>query len=509
MTQRKALDARALMQRAVDAMRSSVDEPRADGKSCPKVGAVLWMPDGTTVSAHRGELRYGDHAEFTLLERKLRDRALDGATLFATLEPCAPGARSAPKLGCAERIVLARIARVWVGIEDPDPLIARKGIQHLLDSGVEVRMFDSDLQQEIQEINKSFLGQALDRAAAAAEEAPKEVTLYQLEERVANAKLDDLSQPALNSYGAAAESLADVGSAPFNRGLARLGLLAEEGGVFVPTGFGFLLFGREPRTAMPQAGLLGTIHYPDGAQEVRDFDGPQVDVPEQAIGWLRDKLPNPIDRTAAKRRDANARLFLLVREGIVNALVHRDYTIRGAKCQLVVTPEKIVVKSPGRPVEPITLDQMQSFNAPMLSRNPALHYVFARMKLAEERGLGLRSMRDAATDAALPPPTYAWEDPYLVLTLYRSAAGAADEIARTGLDRIKPEDREALEFLVTMAVATRKEFAEAMGVDNRKAQRQLKRLIDAGFIYTKGAGPATRYVVATPDRDGNRVKVSR
>ena len=117
--------------------------------------------------------------------------------------------------------------------------------------------------------------------------------------------------------------------------------------------------------------------------------------------WLRDKLPDPIVRTAARRRQANDTLFELAREGMVNALVHRDYAIAGAKCQLAVTADTITVKSPGKPVEPITLAQLQAFDAPMLSRNPILHYVFARMELAEERGLGLKSMKARAEAAGM------------------------------------------------------------------------------------------------------------
>ncbi len=51
------------------------------------------------------------------------------------------------------------------------------------------------------------------------------------------------------------------------------------------------------------------------------------------------------------------------------------YDIAGAKCQLVVTPDTITIRSPGEPVLPITVKQLQDFNAPMLSRNPVLHYV--------------------------------------------------------------------------------------------------------------------------------------
>lgn len=95
---------RKMMELAIKVMRQSVGESRDDGKVSPLVGAVLLRADGRTETAYRGELHEGDHAEYTLLERKHRDARLDGAALFATLEPCAPGARKHPKLSCAERI---------------------------------------------------------------------------------------------------------------------------------------------------------------------------------------------------------------------------------------------------------------------------------------------------------------------------------------------------------------------------------------------------------------------
>ena len=95
---------RAMLEKAIEVMLQSVDERRNDGKTSPKVGAVLIVPRENAagrnplITAYRGELREGDHAEFTLIERKCRDWRLDGSVLFATLEPCAPGARNHPKL---------------------------------------------------------------------------------------------------------------------------------------------------------------------------------------------------------------------------------------------------------------------------------------------------------------------------------------------------------------------------------------------------------------------------
>jgi len=61
-------DPRALVEEAIVAMKQSFNEPRGDGGASPKVGAVIWKPDETIESCCRGELRDGDHAEFTLLE---------------------------------------------------------------------------------------------------------------------------------------------------------------------------------------------------------------------------------------------------------------------------------------------------------------------------------------------------------------------------------------------------------------------------------------------------------
>lgn len=486
-------DPRSLMQMAIQAMRASNNEHRHDGKACPLVGAVIWMPDGRIQTAHRGELRAGDHAEYTLIERKNRDQKLDDAVLFATLEPCAPDARKPPKLSCAERIVNARIKRVWVGIEDPDPAVDRKGIQYLQDNGVEVQMFDRDLQAEINKLNGEFIAQAKERATAAKAKPQKAVKLSKLEDVVPHASLEDLSREALGTYRDSLGIRDGLGSTAFNRRLAQHGLLKESDGHLVPTGWGAVLFGKTPRAMIPQCGLLATIHYADGTEETKEFDGPTIGIPEKAEKWLRNKLPNVIDRSQGMERQEKPALpFELLREALVNALVHRDYDIKGAKCQLIVTPDTVVVKSPGAPVSPITLRQLQEFKAPMLSRNPEAHYVFSKVGLAEERGLGLKTF-GATGKRGLPLPTYSFDDPYLTLTIFLSSHSATTSLPQDVLASLTKEEQAGFAYLATQGTVKKTEYAEHFGFDARKAQRHLSKLVLLGVVERIGASSSTAY----------------
>lgn len=127
----------------------------------PMVGAVLVRNSDGAILAEGWHERYGEaHAEvncFGNYEKSITNNQspitdLHDCTLFVSLEPCAHYGKTPP---CAKLIIERGVGRVVVGMLDPNPLVAGKGVQMLREAGIEVVV--GVMEQECRELNKRFL----------------------------------------------------------------------------------------------------------------------------------------------------------------------------------------------------------------------------------------------------------------------------------------------------------------------------------------------------------------
>ena len=136
---------------AIEEARKSIPE---DGRPHPRVGVVIVKEGKVLAKAHRGESPKS-HAEYVALEQKLSGETLAGAAVYTTLEPCIK--RNPPKICCAQRLAERKVARVFIGMLDPNPDIRGLGDQLLSEAGIDIQLFPRDLRVQVEEMNREFI----------------------------------------------------------------------------------------------------------------------------------------------------------------------------------------------------------------------------------------------------------------------------------------------------------------------------------------------------------------
>lgn len=127
---------REMMQRCIGLAQQALGQTSPN----PLVGAVI-VQDGTIIGEGYHPKVGQPHAEiFALKDATARSQAsnndrIKGATIYVNLEPCSHHGRTPP---CADALIAAGVARVVVGMVDPNPQVAGRGIAKLREAGIEV-----------------------------------------------------------------------------------------------------------------------------------------------------------------------------------------------------------------------------------------------------------------------------------------------------------------------------------------------------------------------------------
>jgi ATP-dependent DNA helicase RecG len=287
-----------------------------------------------------------------------------------------------------------------------------------------------------------------------------------------------------------------AGSNERSPALAEIG--SRAGPSYAPTNAGLLLFGADVERFFPQCEVT-LVRY-RGREMSDEFEREDLrdSLPEQvrrAERWLSEHMRKGSRMRGLEREDWTQFPPAAVREALVNAVAHRDYSVRGEGIRIALFSDRLECYSPGRLPGHVTL---QNIREERFSRNETLVQVLADLGLIERLGYGIDRMLRQMAEAGLPPPAFRETSAGFLVTL----SGQPDDLP-AGLDTrdwlaqgLNERQINALTFLAEQRRITNRDLQELHpDVSAESVRRDLADLVERGLLLKVGDKRATYYIL--------------
>lgn len=326
---------------------------------------------------------------------------------------------------------------------------------------------------------------------------------------VADSVLDDLSPEAIADYRKSrAEANPDAEELRWSDEelfQALGGIRRNEKGQWQPTVAGLILFGKPsalrrcfPMTRVDYIRAPGREWVPDPERrfdtvELRD---PLFRLIRRAQAAVLDDLPKTfgLGEGELQRQDKPVIPLRVIREALVNALMHRSYRSH-SPVQIIRYTNRLEIRNPG-----FSLKSPEHLGEPgSQPRNPKIAAVLHETRFAETKGSGIRVMRESMEQAGLTPPLFESDrgtDQFVARYFFHHFLGEDDIawLARFRDLHLSDEEAKALIVVREAGAIDNATYRALNKVDTLSASQALRRLRDAGLLTQKGRGSATYYI---------------
>ncbi|HWB31871.1 MAG TPA: helix-turn-helix domain-containing protein [Acidobacteriaceae bacterium] len=265
--------------------------------------------------------------------------------------------------------------------------------------------------------------------------------------------------------------------------LQTLKVMTNYQGQAVPTIGGILLFGVDRLSHYPDAWIQAGRFA--GSDRRRIVDSVEIrsylpGAAEEVIAFLQKHTTREAVIGSVKRTDVWTYPLLAVREAIMNAIVHADYSQHGAPIRVALFDDRLEIENPGLLPLGLTIDDIQKGVSKL--RNRVLGRVFQELGLIEHWGSGIQRMIAACQDRGLDPPQFEEIGTHFRVTLSAIAHRAPAKDVRD--EAILAALAENLE-----AGLPTSQIAKQIKLSPRAARTRLASLVERGLIVEIGSGP--------------------
>lgn len=257
---------------------------------------------------------------------------------------------------------------------------------------------------------------------------------------------------------------------------------------FEPTIAGCLMFCTEPDRHIPEALIRCTwFKGKDGRNIIRseNITGSLDQQANKAIELLKTWMSIKYELDGANLKKVFPLPIVALREALINALLHRKYSIAGA-VKIAIFDDRVEIFSPGD--FPGLVDLNTLGDGTTFLRNPSLVRIAHRMELIEVRGTGIRLMFESCIEAKLKPPQFYEEGDFVKVVFFFTP------------DKLTYENEiDALtDFVAFQGSVSAQQVSEFLDVSRNTAIRKLNLLVTQKKIKKIGAGATRRYSIVIP-----------
>jgi ATP-dependent DNA helicase RecG len=245
-----------------------------------------------------------------------------------------------------------------------------------------------------------------------------------------------------------------------------------------------VLFGVRPAIQFPQVRARVTVYAAEKGGEFIDsrvFEASVFVTLEAVLGMIRQHTPVASSFPAGLRReDRKAYHEQAVREGLVNAFVHRDYADASGGVSVDLYPDRLVIWNSGQLPPGIKIGDLKREH-PSMPRNPDIAQVFWLRGYMERVGRGTQNI---VNWCGSPAPQWKSDETGVTLTFFNPQA-------KVRSPKLNLREKKLIATLTPGTPIKQGEYCERFAVSERQARRDLSNLVDEGWMIREGDGPTT------------------
>ncbi len=254
-----------------------------------------------------------------------------------------------------------------------------------------------------------------------------------------------------------------------------------------------LLFGKDPQKFFLQSELKAIRFrgYDETGEMIdfKTFGDDAITLLEKAENFIFEHIPMKAWIESGKLQRQEKWLYPpdAIREGLANALAHRDYRSTG-KVQVRIFDDRMEIWNPGVLPPELTFEKLKKKHD-SIPRNPFIAHAFFWIKYAEEVGTGTKKIMQWCKAWGLPEPKYEEAGGSFVLT-FRKSRFTEEDIAAMGLN---DRQQKAATYVLKNKQIGNKEYRELNKVEKSVAHEDLSDMVVKKVLRTVGKGRALKY----------------